>query len=113
MVPHGTSVVLNAPSVFRFTSKACPERHLEAAVALGARASADVNDAGEILATRLIELMRATKLPDGLSGVGYDASDLEALVDRAIVQKRLVDNAPLVVDRDAMRALFSGAMRYA
>ena len=36
MVPHGISVVVNAPSVFRATAATSPERHLAAAAALGA-----------------------------------------------------------------------------
>ena len=112
-VPHGTSVVLNAPSVFRHTAPTSPERHLAAASALGAdRRGAGAGDAGELLATTLLSLMRATDLPVGLVGVGYDRTDLDALAERAIVQKRLVDNAPCPVDRERMRALFEGALDY-
>src|SRR3984957_18080718 len=41
LVPHGMSVIVNAPAVFRFTAQVNPERHLQAARLLGA----DTNDA--------------------------------------------------------------------
>jgi alcohol dehydrogenase class IV len=113
MVPHGVSVVLNAPSVFRFTAAACPERHLEGAALLGAdvRGASGPADAGEVLAAALERLMRSTGIPHGLSAIGYVEGDVEALVRGTIVQKRLLDNAPISVGEPELAALFRGAMQ--
>jgi len=114
LVPHGISVVVGAPSVFRATAETSPDRHLEAAAMLGADVrgarAGHAGDAGEALAGVLTGLMRATGIPNGVSGVGYGDADVESLARGAIVQKRLVDNAPMNVDEDGMRALFRGAM---
>ena len=60
LVPHGVSVIVNAPSVFRTTAPADPARHLLAAAALGADTSqAGPDEAGELLAGTIIALMRA------------------------------------------------------
>src|SRR5215831_2475684 len=39
LVPHGMAVVLNNPSVWRYTAACCPERHLHGARCLGANAN--------------------------------------------------------------------------
>jgi alcohol dehydrogenase class IV len=113
LVPHGISVIVNAPSVFRATAPTSPERHLEAAAALGAEIRGAIpSDAGALVARALIGMMRDAGVPNGVAGVGYHESDFEALAHRAIMQKRLVDNSPMPVDESAMRALFRDALSY-
>jgi len=111
--PHGMSVIVNAPAAFRFTGSACPERHLEAAELLGADvAGADLASAGEIVAERLEQSMRATHMPNGIGGVGYGAGDIPALVEGAYTQKRLLNNAPRPVDESTLSELYNNAMTY-
>ncbi|MGC2517491.1 MAG: hydroxyacid-oxoacid transhydrogenase [Burkholderiales bacterium] len=113
MVPHGMSVMLNAPSVYRFTAPACPDRHLEGAQCLGAdlRGAAPA-DAGEVLAKHLIKMMQATDFPGGLEYVGYSERDVDALTDGAYPQQRVIKNAPRNVNKDDLRGMFRNAMRY-
>ena len=112
-VPHGMSVVLNAPSVYRFTASACPERHLDAAERLGAEMrGAAAADAGEVLAGQIIRLMQATKFPGGLAAIGFSERDVDALVEGTWPQQRVIKNAPRAVTRGDLRELFRGAMTY-
>ncbi|HSJ93301.1 MAG TPA: hydroxyacid-oxoacid transhydrogenase [Gaiellaceae bacterium] len=108
LVPHGMSVIVNAPAVFRRIAATSPERHLEAAELLGA----DVRDAepGEAVSDRIAAMMQATAMPNGISGVGYGRSDVPALTEGTIVQTRLLDNAPLPVDRELLAELFAGSL---
>ncbi|MFQ5619706.1 MAG: hydroxyacid-oxoacid transhydrogenase [Rhodospirillales bacterium] len=113
MVPHGISVIVNSPAVFRFTGPACAERHLIAAEAMGAdTGDADSANGGDLLADRVIEMMRQTGMPNGLKGVGYGEDDVNALTDGAFAQKRLLDNAPCPVSHNQLAGLFRAAMRY-
>jgi alcohol dehydrogenase class IV len=107
------AVVLNNPSVWRYTAAACPERHLHAAACLGARMQgAAATDAGEALAGRVVELMRAADMPNGLAALGFGATDVDALATGAEPQYRVIRNAPKDVSRDDLKGLFSAAMRY-
>ena len=112
LVPHGFAVIVNSPSVFRFVGETVPDRVLLAAEALGAETGGVNKKAGDILADHLIGLMRATDVPNGLRGVGYDESDLDALTERAWPQKRVVDNACRPITKDELRDMFEGALSY-
>lgn len=112
MVPHGISVVTSAPAALRATAAAAPTRHLAAAAMLGEemRGATDA-DAGPLLARALERLMRATDVPVGLAALGYSAADVDALTAGTVVQARLLDNAPLPLDHDAVAAIFRDAIR--
>jgi alcohol dehydrogenase class IV len=113
MVPHGMSVVLSAPAVFRLTAPTSPQRHLQAAELLGADVrGAGPEDAGEVLAGRLVELMRTCSIPNGLHAVGYGPDDVEALTRGAHAQQRLLTNAPCEMTPQVLSGLFGEAMRY-
>jgi len=113
IIPHGTAVVLNAPAVFRFTASACPERHLGAAEALGADvAGAKPEDAGEVLAGRIVEFMQALGIPSGLSAVGYTRDDIPALVKGTLPQHRVTKLSPRPADEQDLSRLFEDAMTY-
>ncbi len=111
IVPHGMSVILNAPSVFRFTAEACPDRHLLAAEILGADVSrAKPEDAGEILSGRIVGLMQRLKVPNGLEGVGYSRSDIPALVQGTLPQERVTKLAPRPAAEQELTQLFEDSM---
>jgi alcohol dehydrogenase class IV len=107
------SVIVNAPSVFRNTATACPERHLEGAECLGAEVrGAGEADAGEVVGTRIIELMKPTGIPNGIGGVGYGEADIEALIKGTLPQQRLLKNAPMEVGAEQLSTMFEGALSY-
>jgi len=113
IVPHGISVILNAPAVFRFTAEADPARHLEAARLLGADISgAGPDDAGEVLANQLIDIMRRTGMPNGLSAIGFTEEDIPQLVKGTIPQHRVTKLSPRPASEDDLAGLFRDAMIY-
>jgi hydroxyacid-oxoacid transhydrogenase len=105
------SVVLNAPSVFRFTACANPDRHLRAAQALGADVShARAEDAGRILADRITWFMQRLQMPNGLKGIGYSTGDIPELVDGTLPQHRVTKLSPRPAGAEELAALFEDAM---
>jgi hydroxyacid-oxoacid transhydrogenase len=111
MVPHGISVIVNAPAAFRFTSLACPERHLKAAEILGAKVNgARREDAGRILADQLVKLMQDLKVPNGLRELGYQSADVPALVEGTLPQHRVTKLSPRPAGPDELARLFEESL---
>lgn len=113
LIPHGMSVVLNAPAAFRYTAMAVPKRHLHVAEMLGANIDdARPADSGYLLSKQLIGIMKNLNMPNGLQGVGYTPGDVPALVEGAITQHRLTKLSPRPAGQKAMTSLFEDAMTY-
>jgi hydroxyacid-oxoacid transhydrogenase len=101
------SVILNAPAVFRFTAPTNPQRHLDAAKLMGVDvAGADPADAGDLLAEAVIDLMRRTGMPNGLSAVGLGPEDIEQLVAGTLPQHRVTKLSPRPASAEDLKQLF-------
>jgi hydroxyacid-oxoacid transhydrogenase len=113
IVPHGMSVILNAPAVFRFTASANPQKHLYAASLLGVNINgAKEEDAGNILANALIKVMKQTGMPNGLSAIGFNDADVERLAEGTLPQHRVTKLSPRSASKEDLMQLFREAMRY-
>src|SRR5436309_2015120 len=111
LVPHGVSVILNAPAVFRFTARARPDRHLRAAQALGADVSrVAAEDAGKVLADRITWFMQRLNIPNGLRAIGYTSADIPVLVEGTVPQHRVTKLSPRPAGPEELARLFEEAM---
>ena len=111
IIPHGMSVALNAPSAFRFTGPANPERHLAAAKLMGVDvADGGPEDAGDMLADAVIAVMKQIGVPNGLVAVGYGPDDLDALVDGTLPQHRVTKLSPRPATRDDLHRMFAQSL---
>lgn len=110
----GVSVAVTAPSVFAFTGAANPERHLKAAEVFGVDISTKKEaDAGAILSDAIREfLIKLGDQPRGIKAIGYERSDIPALVEGTLPQRRVLDLAPSSIARDDLEQLFENALTY-
>jgi hydroxyacid-oxoacid transhydrogenase len=112
LIPHGMAVVLNAPAAFRFTGPARPERHLTAARLMGADIEGvGPEEAGEVLARAVVDLMRKTGIPNGLSAVGYTEADVDRLVEGTLPQHRVTKLCPRPFSAEDLKSMFLESMR--
>jgi len=119
IIPHGVSVAVSAPAVFRFTAASNPERHLQAAEAFGVDVSqVKREDAGAVLADAITKfLAELGDQPKGLKDLGFGTEHLDALVEGTIPQQRVLMLAPgldteLQREKEQLRGLFEAALTH-
>lgn len=119
IIPHGVSVAVSAPAVFRFTGPSNPRRHLAAAEAFGVDISnVKEENAGAVLGEALEKfLSELGDQPSGLKDLGFTSEHLDDLVEGTLPQARVLMLAPglseeIQEERQQLRALFEDAMTH-
>lgn len=119
IIPHGVTVAVTAPAVFRFTAPSNPDRHLAAAEAFGVDiTNVKREDAGEVLSEAVAKFLADLgDQPNGLQALGFGRDDIESLVEGTIPQARVLMLAPglakeLEHERDQLRSLFDDSMTH-
>lgn len=119
IIPHGVSVAVTAPSVFRFTAASNPDRHLAAAEAFGVDISnVKRESAGEVLGEALSKFLNTLgDQPRGLKALGFKSEHLDGLVEGTLPQRRVLMLAPNLSEevneeKEQLRKLFEDSMEY-
>src|SRR5436309_16008419 len=113
IIPHGLSVIITAPSTFRWTYPVNSERHLRAAKLLGANVNGlTAAEMPEVLPRTLLSLMRDTGIPNGLAALAYGDGDAGALIEGTLKQQRLLVNCPRHVGAEELRQTIPNTFEY-
>ncbi|ORY80015.1 putative Fe-containing alcohol dehydrogenase [Protomyces lactucae-debilis] len=114
LIPHGVSVAVTAPTVFRFTAASNPDRHLLCAKMLGADVTnVKAEDAGQVLEEAIKAfLSKLDGQPRGLQDLGYTRADLPALVEGTLPQQRVLMLSPESVMKEDLETIFEGSLKW-
>ncbi len=107
-VPHGISVIVTAPAIFRFTYDVDPEKHIKAAELL--KGSVIDNPSSESLPYELIKLMKEVGVPTGIKELGYAEQDISEIIKGAMKQERLLSIAPKNISENDLNQILIQSM---
>ncbi|KAG8960079.1 hypothetical protein FRC03_007082 [Tulasnella sp. 419] len=125
IIPHGISVALTGPSVFKFTAPSSPDRHRLALSIFSGLPETDDSIArlpnhqiGERLYDEIAKFLDSLGVPRGLKAVGYTKDDVPRLVQGTLPQRRVLDLAPGIGDiagedgAEHLTTIIEGSLEY-
>jgi len=68
-------------------------------------------EAGNILASEIVSLMKITGVPNGLAAVGFREEDVDRLVEGTLPQQRVISLSPQPFTRDDLKKLFLDSLK--
>ena len=101
-------MIVTAPAAFRYTYEADPEKHRRAAELIAGEPMPDADE--NTLPQVLTDLMRDVGAPSGVRELGYDDGDIEALVEGAMKQQRLLVVSPREPSEEDVAAILRDSM---
>jgi alcohol dehydrogenase len=107
IVPHGISTAIPAAYAFRYLAPYNEDKFRLVAGALGLDTSGTGRELGERIFDYYIRLLEDLHIPTNLKEVGFNRSDLDALVEGAWAQQRLLVLSPKTISKDDLRRIFS------
>jgi hydroxyacid-oxoacid transhydrogenase len=85
--------------------------HLYAAKLMGKDISdTSLEDAGNVLADAIVEMMRKVGMPNGLGAVGYGPDDVDKLVEGTLPQHRVTQLSPRPASAEDLKRLFLNSL---
>lgn len=112
IAPHGLAVCITAPAVFKKCAEydgETAERCLKGAYALTGDKSIltrSHKDAPHIINDVICKIMKDMQIPNGISALGFDSSDVDALIAGTMPQRRVLDLSPMPVTEELVGGLF-------
>ena len=129
LIPHGLSVIVSAPAVFKWTAVSNLERHATCAKILQqariersnnsdaatgkSGLKTDYEDVGAWISDEILMFCDLLQVPMGISKLGYSDDDIPSLAQGTLPQHRVTKLSPRQpVDMAVLETLFQNAMEY-
>ena len=91
-IAHGMANALLLPHVMRFNLQTSPQRYADIAIALGAEPGRDDVETAEKGVSIVDELNRFLQIPQKLSQMSIEKSDIKSMAEDAVRIERLLKN---------------------